>query len=84
MRLLRNVFRRDRALPVGGFFAAQVIGRSQARQLAVTARRPCEAGREYWIHGLAIATAASLVAEDKAQKGAHFLANTVDPTASVA
>jgi saccharopine dehydrogenase (NAD+, L-lysine forming) len=84
VRLLRNVFRRNRGLPVGGFVVARVIGRSQARQMAVTAQTVYEAGREYWIHGLAIATAARLVAEDKAQKGVHFLANAVDPTAFVA
>ena len=84
VRLLRNVFRRNHGLPVGGFVVAQVIGRCQARQLAVTAQTVYEAGREYWIHGLAIATAARLVAEDKAQKGVQFLANAVDPTAFVA
>lgn len=82
VRLLRNVFRRNRRLPVGGFVVARVIGRSQARRLAVTVQTVYEAGRDYWIHGLAMATAARMVAEGKGvQRGVHFLADAVDPKA---
>src|SRR5271165_5783275 len=80
--LLRNVFHRNRRLPVGGFVVAQVIGRSQARRLTVTVQTVYEAGRDYWIHGLAMATAARMVAEGKGvQRGVHFLADAVDSKA---
>jgi len=82
VRLLRNVFRRNHRLPVGGFVVAQVIGHSQARRLAVTVQTVYEAGRDYWIHGLAMATAARMVAEGKGvQRGVHFLADAVDSKA---
>lgn len=61
---------------------AQVIGRSQARRLAVTVQTVYEIGRDYWMHGLAIATAARMVAEGKGvQRGVHFLADAVDSKA---
>jgi len=82
VRLLRNVFRTNRRLPVGGFVVAQVIGRSHLRRLALTVQTVYEAGRDYWIHGLAIATAAGMVAEGKGvQRGVHFLADAVDTKA---
>jgi hypothetical protein len=82
VRLLRNVFRRNRRLPVGGFVVAQAIGHSQARRRAVTVQTIFEAGRDYWIHGVAMATAARMVAEGKGvQRGVHFLADAVDPEA---
>ena len=80
--LLRNMFHRNRRLPVGGFVVAQAIGRSQARRLAVTVQVVYEAGRDYWIHGLAMATSARMVAEGKGvQRGVHFLADAVDSKA---
>jgi saccharopine dehydrogenase (NAD+, L-lysine forming) len=82
VRLLRNVFRGNQRLPVGGFVVAQVFGRSQSRRLAVTVQTVYEAGRDYWIHGLAMATAARMVAEGKGvQRGVHFLADAVDSKA---
>lgn len=79
IRLLRNVFRRNR-LPVDGFVSAQVIGRSQGRKLALTVQIVYKGRRDYWIHGLVLATAARIVSESKGvQAGIHFLADAVDP-----
>jgi hypothetical protein len=79
VRLLRNVFRRNQELPVGGFVVARAIGHSQRRPMTLTVQIVYEAGRDYWVHGLAIATAARMVAEGKGvQKGVHFLADAVD------
>jgi len=65
VRMLRNVFRRSR-LPVDGFVAARVIGLSQGRKLTMTARIVYEDRRDYWIHGLVLATVARMVAEANA------------------
>jgi hypothetical protein len=47
--------------------------------MTLTVQIVYEAGRDYWVHGLAIATAARMVAEGKGvQKGVHFLADAVD------
>jgi len=84
VRLLRNVFRRNR-LPVDGFVAAQILGRSQGRRLALTVQIVYKERRDYWIHGLALATVAGMVSERKAfQAGVHFLADAVDPLAFMA
>jgi Saccharopine dehydrogenase NADP binding domain len=81
VRLVRNVFRRNR-LPVDGFVAAQVLGRSQGRGLTLTAQIVYRDRRDYWIHGLALATVARMVAEGKGVRaGVHFLADAVDPIA---
>jgi len=81
VRLFRNVFRRNR-LPVDGFVWAQILGRSQGRRLALTVQVVHKQRRDYWIHGLALATAARLVSESKGvQAGIHFLADAVDPIA---
>jgi len=84
VRLLRNAFRRNR-LPVDGFVAAQILGRSQGRRLALTVQIVYRERRDYWIHGLALASVARLVSEGKAVKtGVHFLADAVDPMAFMA
>jgi len=81
VRLFRNVFRRNR-LPVDGFVVAQILGRSQGRRLALTAQIVYKERRDYWIHGLVLATVARIVAEGKGvQAGIHFLADAVDPIA---
>ena len=81
VRLVRNVFRRNR-LPVGGFVVVQVVGRSQGRPHALTARLVYEGGRDYWIHGLAMATVARMVSEGKGVcRGVKFLSEAVDPLA---
>jgi hypothetical protein len=82
--LLRNVFRRNR-LPVGGFVVVQVLGRSQGRRLALTVQIVYPERRDYWVHGLALATVARMVSEGKGvQAGVHFLADAVDPLAFMA
>jgi hypothetical protein len=81
VRLVRNTFRRNR-LPVDGFVAA---GPSQGRRLALTVQIVYRERRDYWIHGLVVASAARVVAEGKGvQTGVHFLADAVDPTAFMA
>ncbi|HYW42032.1 MAG TPA: saccharopine dehydrogenase NADP-binding domain-containing protein [Bryobacteraceae bacterium] len=84
VRLLRNVFRRNR-LPVGGFVAAQVLGRSRGNRLSLTAQIVFRGHRDYWIHGLALATAARMVSESQGVRpGVNFLADAVDPIAFLA
>jgi hypothetical protein len=84
VRLLRNVFRRNR-LPVDGFVAARILGRSQGRRLSLTVQIVYKERRDYWIHGLALATVAGMVSDSKAfQAGVHFLADAVDPLAFMA
>ena len=81
VRLFRNVFRRNR-LPVDGFVSAQVLGRSQGRRLALTVQVVYRERRDYWIHGVMLATVARMVSESKGvQAGVHFLADAVDPIA---
>jgi Saccharopine dehydrogenase NADP binding domain len=80
VRLLRNAFRRNR-LPVDGFVAARILGRSQGRWLALTVQIVYRERRDYWIHGLALATVARMVSEGRAVRtGVHFLADAVDPS----
>lgn len=79
VRLLRNVFRRNR-LPVDGFVAAQIFGRSQGRRLALTVQIVYRERRDYWIHGLTLATVARMISEGSAVRpGVHFLADAIDP-----
>ncbi len=81
VRLFRNVFRRNR-LPVDGFVSARVLGRSQGRNLALTAQVVYKERRDYWIHGAVLATVARMIAEGKGVRaGIHFLADAVDPIA---
>jgi len=50
--------------------------------MAVTVQTVYQAGRDYWIHGLALATVARMVAEGQGvQRGVHFLADAVDSKA---
>lgn len=84
VRLVRNAFRGNR-LPVDGFVAAQILGRSLARRLALTVQIVYRERRDYWIHGLALATVARLVSgSEGVQAGVHFLADAVDPIAFMA
>ena len=81
VRWLRNAFRRNR-LPVDGFVVAQILGRSQGRGLALTAQIVYKERRDYWIHGLVLATVARMISESKGVKaGVHFPADAVDPIA---
>jgi len=89
VRLVRNVFRRNR-MPVDGFVAAQILGRSQGRRMTLTVQLVYRERRDYWIHGLALATVARLIFENKGSEckgvrhGVHFLADAVDPIAFMA
>jgi hypothetical protein len=84
VRLLRGAFRRA-SLPVGGFVVAKALGRSQGRRLALTAEIVYDKGRDYWINGLVVATAARLLSEGQGVRpGAHFLSDAVDPLAFMA
>lgn len=84
VRLLRNVFMRNR-LPVGGFVIAKVLGRSPGRSISVTVQITYEKGRDYWIHGVVLATVARMISDEQAvQRGVHFLADAVNPTALMA
>jgi saccharopine dehydrogenase-like protein len=84
VRLMRNVFRRNR-LSVDGFAVARILGRSKGRALALTVQLVFKDHRDYWIHGLVLATAARFIAENKGvRNGVHFLADAVDPIAFMA
>jgi len=88
VRLFRNVFRRNRLPGVDtadGFVVAHILGRSQERRLALTVQVVYRERRDYWIHGLALATVARTVAEGRGVRaGVHFLADAVDPIAFMA
>ncbi len=84
VRMLREMFRRSR-LSVGGFVVVHVHGRSQGRAATLKAQIVFEAGRDYWINAVALATAARLAsARTSVQAGAHFLSDAVDPMAFMA
>jgi hypothetical protein len=79
--LLRNIFRRNR-LPVGGLVVVHVVGRSEGRSAALKARIVFNAGCDYWINGIVLATVARMISEGRGmQAGVHFLADAVDLTA---
>jgi hypothetical protein len=80
-RLMRGIFRRNR-LPVGGFVVAHVAGRAGGRSAVLKSRIVFEAGRDYWVNALALATVARMVSAGKGvQSGVHFLTEAVEPTA---
>jgi hypothetical protein len=60
VRLLRNVFRRNRG-PVDGFVAARILGNSQGRRLALRVQIVYRERRDYWINAIALATVARMV-----------------------
>ena len=81
VRLLRNIFRRNR-LPVAGFVVVHAIGRSESRSATLKTRIVFDAECGYWINGLALATVARMVSAGKGvATGVHFLFNAVDPVA---
>ncbi len=84
VRLLRNIFRRNR-LPVDGFVVAEVLGSSQGRRSALNAQVVYKERRDYWINGLVPAIVARMIAEGKSiRPGVHFLADAVDPMILIA
>jgi saccharopine dehydrogenase (NAD+, L-lysine-forming) len=79
VRMLQSVFRSNR-LPVDGFVAAHVLGRSQGRNYALSAQIVYKDRRDYWINGLVPAIVARLIsAGNRVQPGLHLLADAVDP-----
>ena len=83
VRMLRGVFRRNR-LPVAGFVVVHAIGRSQGRNTALKARIVFDAGRDYWMNAVALATTARMIDKGKGvQPGVHYLADAVDPVVFV-
>jgi hypothetical protein len=82
VRLLRHVFRSNR-LPVGGFVVVKVLGQTRGLRQAFTVQITFEHGRDYWLHGVALATAARLASSRRARAGVHFLADAVDPVGFV-
>ena len=84
VRLLRGVFRRNR-LPVDGFAAAEVLGSLQGRKEALCVQIVYRERRDYWIHAVALAAAARLIAEGKGvRRGVHFLAEAMEAGAFMA
>jgi hypothetical protein len=84
VRLLRNIFRRNR-LPVDGFAIAQVLGRAQGLRFALTVQIVYKERRDYWINGLVPALVARLISQGKSVRpGVHYLADAVDPIAFMA
>jgi saccharopine dehydrogenase (NAD+, L-lysine forming) len=84
VRLLRNIFRRNR-LPVAGFVVVHVVSRSGGRSAALRSHITFDAGRDYWMNGVALATVARMVSAGKGvQCGVHFLFDAVDPVALMA
>jgi len=84
IRLLRNMFRRNR-MSVAGFVVVHVVGCSAGRRVALKARITFDAGRDYWMNSVALATAARMISQGKGVKpGVHFLASAVDPVVFMA
>jgi len=84
VRLLRGMFRRNR-LPVAGFVVVQVVGRFAGRGVVLKARITFDPGRDYWMNGVALATAARMISQGQGVKaGVSFLASAVDPAAFMA
>jgi saccharopine dehydrogenase (NAD+, L-lysine forming) len=84
VRLLRNMFRRNR-LAVAGFVEVRVAGRSEGRAATLKMRVTFGAGRDYWMNALALATVARMVsARQGVQSGVHYLSAAMDPIAFMA
>jgi len=84
VRLLRNIFRRNR-LAVAGFVVVHVVGRSGGRSAALRSRVTFDAGRDYWTNGVALATVARMIsAGNGVQSGVRFLFDAVSPMAFMA
>ena len=84
VRLLQGIFRRNH-LPVAGFVVVHVVGRFEGRSAALRTRIMFDAGRDYWMNGVVLATVARMVSAGKdVQSGVHFLSDAVDPMALIA
>ncbi len=81
VRMLQDIFRRNQ-LPVAGFVIVHVAGRSEGRRATLRTRITFDAGRDYWLHGTVLATAARMVSAGKdVNAGVQFLFDAVDPMA---
>ncbi|MFN7918947.1 MAG: saccharopine dehydrogenase NADP-binding domain-containing protein [Bryobacteraceae bacterium] len=79
MRRLRNIFRRNR-VGVGGFVIVRLRGRSQGRSAVSRFSITFDSGRDYWIHGVTLATVAGLISRGPGVRpGVHFLSEAVEP-----
>jgi hypothetical protein len=79
MRRMRAALRAE-SLPVGGFSAIEIQGRSEGREVSHCYQVTFERGREYWMNAVVAATVARLISEDGGVKtGVHFLTDAVDP-----
>ena len=84
IRLLRNMFRRNR-LAVAGFAEARVVGRCEGRAATLKMGVTFKAGRDYWMNAVALATVARMVsARQGVQSGVHYLSAAMDPIALMA
>jgi saccharopine dehydrogenase (NAD+, L-lysine-forming) len=80
-RLMRGIFRRNQ-LPVAGFVIAHVAGSVKGRGAVLKSRIVFEAGRDYWINAVTLATVARMVRAAKTvRSGVHFLTEAIEPTA---
>jgi hypothetical protein len=78
IRLLRSIFRRNR-LPVAGFVVVHVTGRSEGRSATLRSCIAFDAGCDYWMNGVALATVARMASTAKGvHAGVHFLSEAVD------
>lgn len=84
IRLLRGIFRRNR-LPVAGFVVVRVVGRAQARRAVLRSRIEFDAGRDYWMNGVALAATARMISAGQGVRaGVRYLFDAVNPTVLVA
>lgn len=84
VRLMRNIFRRNR-FPVDGFVIAEAVGRSQTGRCRLTAQIVYNDRRDYWINGVVPATVACMMARGKSVRpGLRYLVDAIDPIALMA
>ena len=78
VRLLRNMFRRNR-LPVAGFAEVRVLGHSEGRRATFKTRITFDTGQHYWMNAIALTTIARMVAAGNAVRpGVRYLSDAVD------
>lgn len=76
---LRNIFRRNQ-IGIGGFVIVKVHGRTRAGNAVFRSCVTFDPGRDYWIHGAALATVARLISSGTAVRtGVHYLSDAVEP-----
>jgi len=79
VRLLRNVFRRNR-FPVGGFVVVRVVGSARGRRTAFNTQIVFDKGQDYWLTAVPLAVVARMIAANSGVRaGVHYLADAVEP-----